>query len=63
MLIALQRFRPAWRPARSLALGALSGALLVSVEALGPQVLRPTLAQTSANCPLPDNIAITFLEA
>ena len=63
MLNALHGLRAAWRPSRSVTIGALSGVLLVSVEALTPHVLRPNLAQTSPNCPLPDNIAITFLEA
>ena len=64
----LRRSRPAWKPAQSLVLGALSGALLVSVEALAPGALQPIQAQQTAaelapNCPLPVNLAATFLES
>lgn len=59
---------PIWRPARSLALGILGGALLATVEANAPGAPRPTLAQDSTtqlapNCPLPVNLAATFLDS
>ena len=68
MLIALRGFRPTWRPARSLALGVLSGALLATAEAHAPGALRPSQAQDSTtqlapNCPLPVNLAATFLNS
>lgn len=58
-----RRWRPSWKPAQSLALGALSGALVVTAEALAPGALRPTLAQNAPNCPLPVSVAVTFLDS
>lgn len=60
---------PVWRPARLLLLSALSGALLAAVEASAPGALtRPARAQDTTpqlapNCPLPVNLAATFLDS
>jgi hypothetical protein len=63
-----RRWRPAWKFSRFLVLGALSGALLVTAEALPHGGLHPASAQQTEpqlapNCPLPVNVAITFLES
>lgn len=52
------------RLSRALALGSLSATLLLAVEALTPRAPRQGLAQqTSSACPLPANVAATFLES
>lgn len=49
-------FRPLGRTVRSLALGAISGALVGSAA-----VAQESPTQSSASCPLPANVAVTFL--
>jgi hypothetical protein len=65
----LRAWFPVRRPARFLLLSALSGALLATVEANAPRALmRPAQAQDTTpqlapNCPLPVNLAATFLDS
>jgi hypothetical protein len=64
----VRRPAPAWKSARSIALCVIRAALLSAVAAQAPAFIRPAWAQESSSqlaphCPLPIEVAATFLKA
>lgn len=55
--------RPLRRRVGALAWGVLGAALVATAECLVPTITRPSPAQTAPNCPLPADLAATFLNA